>query len=511
MVLRVMLRMKIDVARLWKSLSNISYLKDLCVLQRKKSVDVFIVGGIIRDLLLNRVSVKEVVEIDFAVSGEVKDFTQFLSCQLKGHFVILDEKSKTFRIVFDGEKPYQFDFSQFRGANIAEDLYLRDFTVNALALDLKGLRDKNLFKLIDPWGGLEDMKKKTIRVVSEKSFIDDPLRIVRAFTFSQELGFRIAPFTESLIKKEASLLSGVAGERITEQLARILETPFSYEMIRKMDGLGVLDKIFPLIIGMRGVEQGPYHHLDVWKHSLRTLKELEKLLAQLYSKKLIGKRIREYLEERIAGVRKRLFVLKLGALFHDLGKPWAKEITADGKIRFIGHEKLGAELACKIIERLKLSSREENILIKLINLHLRPGYLVDTKDVSPRAKLRFFRVGGEESIALILVALADKFSTRGPLTTSQSRREFKKYLLHLIQAYFYEQDIVKPPRILNGEEVMQILNISPGPLVGKILKTLEEAQVEKRIKDKKEAEDFVRYLYKSVGEIKEKNNGALQG
>ncbi|MGE4357526.1 MAG: CCA tRNA nucleotidyltransferase [Candidatus Omnitrophota bacterium] len=496
--------------KLREKLRSISCLEKIFSLQKEFSVDIFIVGGIIRDFLLNRLSEKEITEIDFIVSREAKDFSQRLSRHLKGHFVILDEENQTFRIIVEEDKPYQFDFSQYRGSNIEEDLFLRDFTINALAIDLKSLKDNNLFRIIDPWGGLNDINKGVIRVVSEKSFVDDPLRIIRAFTFYQELGFEIEPFTESLIKKESVLLAQVAGERITEQLARIMDMPHSYRTIKKMDELGVLNKIFPLVDEMRGVEQGPYHHLDVWEHSLKTLDELERLLLQLYAQEIFGRKIRDYLEEKIAGTRKRLFIVKLGALFHDLGKPRAKEITSDGKIRFIGHEKIGADLAEEITERLKLSSREKNTLMKLIRLHLRPGYLVDTKDISPRAKLRFFRAGEEESVGLILIALADKLSTCGPLTTPESQVEFRDYLLHLIQTYFYEQEIVRPKRILNGNDVMQLLNISPGPLVGKILKALEEAQVEKKIENRKEAEEFVKSFFKSMRENKEKQDEEIE-
>jgi len=484
----------------WNYLNGLPYLRSLFELQDRFSVEIFIVGGIIRDFLLNRVEHKNTVEIDFAVSGETKDIAKLFAYQIKGFFFVLDEENHTYRVILEKEKLYQFDFSSLRGSRIEEDLYLRDFTINSLAIDLKGIRDKRFFRVIDPYGGFKDIENKTIRIVSDLSLKDDPLRIIRAFTFFQELEFRIDSFTENSIKENIYFLKNVAGERITEQFVRIFESPFSYKAVDYMDRLGVFEAIFPIVKEMKGVEQGPYHHLDVWKHSLETLKELEIFLKQLYTHDSLGEKIKNYLEEKITGTRKRLFVVKLGALFHDLGKPRAKEITPEGKIRFIGHEKIGANLVIQIVERLKLSSREKNILTKLVQLHLRPGYLVDTKDISPRAKLRFFRAGEEESVSIILISLADKFATRGPLTTVNDRNEFKEYLLHLLKVYFYEKDLVKPPRLLDGNEVMKILNIPPGPIVGKILKALEEAQVEKKVINKSEAEEFIKEIFEEMRE-----------
>ncbi|MCM8778500.1 MAG: HD domain-containing protein [Candidatus Omnitrophica bacterium] len=487
---------KDKLVNLHNYLANISPLRDLLILKEKFPVEIFVVGGFIRDFILERMESKEMIEIDFAINREVDKFVHLFAQQEKGHLVLLDEENKTFRVILEKDNLYQFDFSQFRSANIEGDLYARDFTINALAIDLEGVRNQKFLKLIDPTDGFKDIERKVIRVVSPYSFQEDPLRIIRAFTFSQELGFAIEPLTENLAKENAQRLSEVAGERLTEQLFRILEGKFSYKTINRMDALGILEIIFPMIKEMRGIEQGPYHHLDVWKHSLETLKELEILLCGSTIPAPVDKKIGDYLNEKIAGVRTRLFTVKLAALFHDLGKPRTKEITPEGKVRFLGHEKIGADLSLEIVERLKLSSHEKNILTKLIQLHLRPGYLVETKDVSPRAKLRFFRAGEEESVALILIALADKFATRGPLTFLEDHQEFREYLLHLLQVYFYEKELVKPPRLLNGNEIMQILSIPPGPLVGKILKCLEEAQVEKKIGNKKEAEEFVKEIFK---------------
>ncbi len=479
-------------------LANIQPLRELIAIQNKFSVEIFLVGGIIRDFLLDRLPTGECVEIDFAIEKDAERVARSFARKIQANFVLLDERNQTFRVIIKGDASYQFDFSQFRGEDIKEDVSLRDFTINALALDLKNLQEAGPLLLIDPCRGLSDVKDRIVRVLSERSFSDDPLRIIRAFTFFAELGFEIESVTLDLIKKYACLLPNVAGERLAEQLAKIMISPCAYDAVKKMDEAGVLHKIFPLIEEMRGVEQGPYHHLDVWRHSLEALRQLEEVLTQLCSQTLFGEKIKQYLGEKLGGDRGRIFVVRLGVLFHDLGKPRAKEITPEGKIRFIGHEKIGADLVSGLAGRLRLSSREKNTLIRLVQLHLRPGYLVDTQDISPRAKLRFFRAAEEDSIALILTALADKRATRGPLTAPESQEVFSRYLVKVMEDYFYEKELVKPTRLLDGNEVMQILNLSPGPIIGELLRALEEVQVEKRVKDKREAEEFVKALFNTL-------------
>jgi poly(A) polymerase len=299
------------------------------------------------------------------------------------------------------------------------------------------------------------------------------------------------------MEEHAHLLRDISGERITEELYKIIYREDSYSWICRMDEAGILEVIFPIIGEMRDVNQGPYHHLDIWRHSLEALKELECVLAEFLHNDVLGEKIKDYLVTPLGGERCRLFMLKLGTLFHDIGKPRAKEITEENKIRFIGHERIGAKLVSEMAENLRLSSKEKNSLIKLVNLHLRPGCLVDTQDISPRAKLRFFRAAEEDSVALILLALSDKRATRGPLTTAESQIAFNKYLSGVIKDYFYQKELVKPVKLLDGDQVMRILGISSGKAVGDIIKELEEAQVEKKVNTREEAEEFIKHMFKN--------------
>ncbi len=484
-------------------LAEIDPLEALINTSDKLSAEIFIVGGIIRDFLLKRISPEvPFVEIDFAVKRDTEKLARIFAKDIGGNFILLDEKTSTFRVILKGRYTYQFDFSRFRADTIEEDLFLRDFTINAMAFNLNGLKAESALEFIDPCGGMRDLEKKEVRAVSEHSFPDDPLRIIRAFRFAVNLGFKIDPDILKCAKEYAHLLRGVSGERITEELYKIICSEDSYSWISRMDETGILEVIFPVIGEMRDVNQGPYHHLDIWRHSLEALKEFECVLAEFSHNEILSKKIKDYLDIELGGERSRLFILKLGTLFHDIGKPRAKEITEENKIRFIGHERIGAKLVSGIAENLRLSSKEKNSLERLVNLHLRPGCLVDTQDISPRAKLRFFRAAEEDSVALILLALSDKRATRGPLTTAESQITFSKYLTGVIKDYFYQKELVKPVKLLDGDQIMRILGIPPGKAVGNILDRLEEAQVEKKVNTEEEAEEFIRHMFKNNQEAR---------
>jgi putative nucleotidyltransferase with HDIG domain len=232
---------------------------------------------------------------------------------------------------------------------------------------------------------------------------------------------------------------------------------------------------------MRGVRQGPYHHLDVFRHSLETLRQLE-----IFIKDAAGhKEINNYLEEVISGARQRFALMKLAALLHDIGKPAARR-RRGGKIKFYGHERIGAEITDAIAERLKLSNDESEALKKMVYWHLRPGYLGDNQNPTPRARFRYFRDTQQEAVSILVLSLADQRSTLGPLTTKQARLQHEKVTAGLIREYFRKNKEKKVRRLVNGDDLIKKLRLEPSPIFGKILKELEELQAIGKIKTKAE-------------------------
>ncbi|MCX7661891.1 MAG: hypothetical protein N2Z79_04325, partial [Candidatus Omnitrophica bacterium] len=308
-------------------------LKSIYKFSQRERKKLYIVGGFLRDYLLGK---REFLDIDFCLKSSSINFSRKLAYFLKMGFVILDKEHSSTRLVKKTKYGlFTIDFNNWRAKTLKEDLFHRDFTINTLALELKDFFNKEGFerKIIDYYNAKEDLKDKLIRVVNKRAFDEDPLRILRAFSLACLLDFKIEPQTLNLIKFKAKKVAGVAGERIRDELFKILETHKSADYFRLMDELGVLEVIFPEINSMRNVQQGPYHHLDVWKHSIQTQKEADLLVEELMK----NPEIREYLEVVLSGTRTRRSLLKLASLFHDIGKPKAL-VYRGGKTTFYGHE-----------------------------------------------------------------------------------------------------------------------------------------------------------------------------
>ncbi|MCM8792301.1 MAG: HD domain-containing protein, partial [Candidatus Omnitrophica bacterium] len=282
--------------------------------------------------------------------------------------------------------------------------------------------------------------------------------------------------------------NAVSGERIRDEIFKILDLESSYTYFKLMDDLKVLEVIFPSVKNMRNVYQGPYHHLDVFKHSLETLRQIEILFNEFRD----NSELNLYLDEIISSEHRRRPLLKLACFFHDIGKPQAKR-WEKGKVKFHGHERIGLKFVEEICKGLKLSNTEEDILKTIVLWHLRPGYLADLETLTARAKFRFFRDTGKEAVGVLLVSLADQRATRGPLTPKISRQHHERIAKFLIREYFKKQKEKPLRRLITGYDLIKKFKLEPSPLFGKILKEIEEQQAIGKIKTKKEA---LRWVYK---------------
>ncbi len=424
---------------------------------------------------------KESLDLDFSVSRGAIDFGRRLANKLKAGFVILDRENGCSRVVFKDKKSNRtmtFDFVDFRGATLKEDLLKRDFTINTLAAKIP-FDDQ---PLIDCCGACSDLKKRIVRHVGVHSFDDDALRILRAFSLSAIHKFRIFQKTLELIKKKKESLRPVAGERMRDELFKILNVDRAWSTITLLDELHILEIVIPQVRIMHQVRQGAYHHLDVWGHSLETLKKIEELIDKLKNDKDIVK----YLDEEMSGGRKRRQLIKMAALLHDIGKPQAYEVKA-GKTMFHGHERIGRIICDEVVDKLKLSTREKFALDTIIFWHLRPGYLADNKILSARAIHRYFRDTKEEALSVLLVSIADQRATRGPMATAESRLRHEHVSFSLIKKYF-EMLKAKPfKRLINGNDLIKKLKLPPGPLFSTLLNSVEEAQAAGEVTSKTEA------------------------
>ena len=457
---------------------QLSLVRDFLKNSRRR---VYLVGGALRDYYLKR----QGTDLDFAVDQGAIALSRQFARRIKGAFVLLDTEHGSARVVkkWDGVI-WTFDFTDWRGPSIQKDLALRDFTINSLAVDLSQKADAPILESKISRG---DLKAGMVRMVNPKVFEDDPLRLMRAFSLQASLGFKIEVNTKTQIKKDAHLLPKVAAERIRDEFFKVLDSSRSYTTLSSMDRIGLLPQIIPQLTVMYKVVQGGYHHLDVWKHSLEVIDQLERIVKELS----VDECLKTYLQEDIGGAHSRLALLKMAALLHDIGKPETRREELN-RTSFHGHEHVGERITRQIARQLKVSVKEQYFLEDAVRMHLRPGYLSNFKRPSKKAIFRYLRDTKDEAASLAILALADQAATRGPLTTDAKHKHHAKICHMLIKRYFEIKNQVPKKRLLTGNDLIKVLKLEPSALFGKILSTVEESAALGKIKTKQEALIFAK-------------------
>jgi len=483
---------------------------------KEQGVVAYLAGGFLRNALLGRPS----NDVDLAVTGDPLALAQGVARTLGGHYVLLDEALPTARVVFQGAADagiVYFDFCQFRGDDILADLAQRDFTINALALDLQqalGTTDYGLRTILDPFGGLADLRAGLIRAVHDGIFQDDPLRLLRAVRFVAQLGFQIEPHTQALIRRDSALAARPAGERVGEEIVKILSAPEAGEHLRLLDSLGLLTVVIPELDGLRGVTQPQEHYWDVFEHSLQTVSAAERLLGSLQvaspqspvtsPQSLVAwdlplpvvEKLRAHFAEVLAADRPRTIAFKLAALLHDVAKPQTRSVEPNGRIRFINHQIVGLPIVEEILRRLRFSRREIAVILTVIEHHLRPGQLTDEPTVSKRAVYRFFRDTGAEGIDVLFLSLADHLATRGPLLNAAHWAQHVAMTQAMLSYYLAPEPAATPVRLITGDDILA-LGVASGPRVGELLDQVREAQAAGEVHSREEALAFARKLIRT--------------
>jgi putative nucleotidyltransferase with HDIG domain len=453
-------------------------------------LQLYLVGGYIRDALLGKYGPgKQPLDFDFAVCGGAAiALARTLSDKLSGHFVLLDQALDTARVVLDSGE--MLDFAGCVGGSIETDVTRRDFTLNALVWN-----PKEPEQILDLIGGMADLKELKIRAIAEKNFVDDPLRMLRAFRFSTTLDGTIEPLTRSMIRQNAALLTQSAPERINYELFAILNSKNATGVLREMGELAILEEIFPELIETRRVTPNAYHHLGLWDHSLEAVAQAEMHLTDLPTW------VHEDLSVELSAGITRLQAMKLACLLHDIGKPGTWQITAEGRHSFYGHDRLGAEMCEVVAERQRWSRPVSRFIVNLIRWHLRPGQLFHQGRPTDRAVLRFYRTISADTPALMVLAFGDFGATRGPGLEGPKRDALEKDLHELLAGFsVFVKGQSAMQRLIDGNDIMQLLGIHPGPILGEILEAVAEAQGLKEIRNREQAEQFVCEYYRNKGD-----------
>lgn len=460
----------------------------------------YIVGGFVRDTLLG----EDTADIDIAVTGDALEIARDIAEYLQGKYIPLDDINLTGRVVLPSSRWFM-DFTTLKGNTIEEDLAHRDFTVNAMAFEFvkavqQGLNTENL---IDPSGGRKDLENRTLRALNDDIFKADPARLLRAIRIAAELNLNIDGATQTLIMLDSGLITRVAGERIREELMRLLDLPGAGNHVYQMDKLGLLTALIPELNPARGVDQPHAHVFDVFNHSLQTVGALEFILRESdweYGKKETlnmvpwSDRIKEHFDREISSGSTGRTILKLTALLHDIAKPQTKFIE-DGHARFFGHQEQGAETAAKVMERLRFSNREIQLVKLLIKYHLRPTQMSNFGLPTDRAIYRFFRDTGEAGVDVLYLSLADHLAARGPDLDEEGWREHTDITSYVLKKHYEAAGPTSSLKIIDGRDIMESLGLPAGRVIGELLEAYKEAQAAGEIKNKAQALNYVKRLY----------------
>ena len=492
-------------------------LPDLAAFCAARGVAAWLVGGAVRDLALGRAP----TDMDLAVEGDGLALARAYADAVGAAFVPLDDERLTGRVVLPGPPPLTIDFATLRAPTIEGDLRLRDFTLNALALPLSTQHSALSTlpdTLLDPTGGLADLRAGLLRACGPTSLTDDPLRVLRAGRLLATLGLRPAPELAEQLRAAMPGLDGVAAERLRDELLKLLDAPAAAPALRYLDACGALTRLIPELEPARDCAQPRVHFLPVLAHILETVAALDWILANVehgpqraapsepntlpvavrthpaLSKALpYREELAALMGERRSGGVRRAALLKLAALLHDNAKPQTKVSHPDGSITFYGHQELGADIAAQILRRLRLSRTDAAYVVLVVREHMRPGQLRTSEVITARAVARLFRDMGDAGPDLLLHELADHLAAQGPNSSPAGWDAHLAFVEALLTSYYSLPPKRRVP-LLDGRDLMAALGLAPGPLVGALLREIAEAQAAGELNTREEALALARGL-----------------
>jgi poly(A) polymerase len=467
-----------------------------------RGLQAYLVGGSIRDALLNRQS----NDTDILIPGVDQTMAESIATTMNGHLIPLDTKQRVFRIILPAQESnipsdsHTLDISELPG-EIEQDLRNRDFTIDAMAVKLSETDlDPAVWPVIDPTGGKKDLERHSIRAVSANIINHDPIRGLRGIRIGAELDFQITDETMGIITSGSSLIAGCSAERVRDEFLRALAQPNVGNQMGLLSRSGLLDTIIPELSIARGISQPKEHYWNVFDHSIQAVRMSELVLTQRFrDTNEAGKVIpwkpwfTNYFDQLASDGHTRRTWLRLAALLHDVGKPQTKTIEANGKIRFLGHPTIGSELTEGILRRLRVGNYGIEMLTKMVEGHLRPGQLSQKGEMpTKRAVYRFFREMDGVAIDTLYLNFADFLAARGPtLPMDEWNSHCSRITYTIEQGTGRALNEEKPTRLLDGHEVMRAFRLTPGPELRPLLDLIEEAQAIGTIETRKQALELI--------------------
>ncbi len=423
------------------------------ILHILKEEKTWLVGGYIRDLFLDKTS----FDRDIVCLKNPSKLARKIADELKATFIELDKENEIFRVVLEDKLTY-FDISRALDDDIEHDAKRRDFTLNSIFYSFSD------DKFYDPFCGISDLQKGILVCADINNLKDDPLRMLRVFRFVALYDFSVDKQVYNFVKNNCGLINTCAKERINQELIKLFGGKYCARALLDADECGILNEIFPFVEEIKKIPPNTHHHLDLFHHCIETMRK----------------------------IRLDNALLRVAAFCHDIGKPQTHTIEPNGRHRFIGHDDVGSKLIKPILKELKFSKKQIDYVSLMIKNHIYPSALMSAKDVQDKAKVRFVRKLHPYVEDIIELARADRLSARGPQVSEQMVRENLENLEELLDFYYkIKPTLVSAPKLLDGREIMEILNIKPSAVLGDIIDALKEAQLEGKVKTKQEAIEYV--------------------
>ncbi len=462
--------------------------------------DIYLVGGAVRDLFLGRT----IHDLDFTLPRRAIKFTFLVADKLGYPAYVLDQERDAARVVIS-PGGITIDFAALRGQTLQEDLYLRDFTINTMALPAL---EFDMSKVIDLFGGLNDLKQKVIRPTNDKVISADPLRALRAVRLAVELDFSLSADTEELIQEHRPLMRRVSGERIQDELVRILNSP------RPAEGLAYLGRLglYPLFnLGMKAgaeIRNRDQKQLKPVSRPIMLFTFLQQLIAWMTTGPgldvadedlrplfdICGEfaaELNQYFDREIDGGINGWTILKLGALFAGIND--APELDpASNKQR--GQEPVKKDVdsvstfVADQLSVLRLSRAAQRHILAVVTGRRRPLILVKNKLNSRREIYRFFNNSYPAGVDIAWLSLASALAEQINLTNPQEFSELLSTVRMLLVSYFRQfEKTIKPVPLIDGTDIMAELGLLPGPEIGRLLANIEEEQAAGEVESKEQA------------------------
>ncbi len=465
--------------------------------------NLYIVGGAVRDMLLS----SPLHDLDFVMSVNPTALAKRVARKLDAGFFMLDDDRHTARVVYQSASMglFPLDFVRFTGDSLEDDLSRRDFTINAMAVPIRALD-----QVIDPHNGREDLAAGMIRACGPEVLNDDPVRVLRGIRQSLQFDFQIGSQTAVWMESAAVYLPRTSFERQRDEIFKILEGAHPAEGMSLCQRFRVFESLIPQLVHQQSIPASPPHVFSLWEHTFHAVQAFATLSNLLSGKSVTdtrawwlveagtalgdqSDRINSYFRSSITNERSRRGLALLGALLHDLGKPATMKLGDDHRLHYYSHDSIGAEMAIETAKRLQLSNAEVDWIQTFVRYHMRLLPFINADNPpTPRSVFRFFNKTGEVGVAVALFSLADTLATFGDSLEKTVWGKALQVTRTMLTAWWQEQEkVVKPKLFLNGHDLQEIFDLTPGKQIGKLLFELAEAQAAGEVSTKEEAIAFI--------------------